>query len=75
MTPNDIEVLIHCHTTPTAHPRADAPAVENSIIWMLRDELIKPERDIDGVYATTQRGKALVKMLCETPLPVWKDPR
>ena len=30
-SPNEIEVLIHCHCTPGPHPRAHAPAVQYAL--------------------------------------------
>jgi hypothetical protein len=31
MTPNELEVLIHCHVSPATHPRADASAVNQAL--------------------------------------------
>lgn len=66
MTPNEIEVLIHCHVTPTVHPRANAPAVEDAIQRFLKHGLI--EKD-DSYYKTTGRGEVHVKQLCSLPWP------
>lgn len=76
MTPNDIEVLIHCHVSPTVHPRHEAPAVKRSILWMLDKEIIK-QCSYANQYRTTGKGKALIKMLCDTPIPkkCFVDPR
>ena len=81
MTPNDIEVLLHCHTTPTKHPRLHAPAVSGSIIMLQNMDIISPvvvriEGDQDQ-YRTTKKGEKLVEMICNTPFPtqIWADPR
>ena len=73
MTPNDIEVLIHYHTTGTIHPRATAPAVCNSIDIFVRKGILE-QRDGD-IYHTTKKGTALMCALCCTPDPVeaWVD--
>ena len=73
MTPNDIEVLIHCHTSPTVHPRIVAPAVAEAIEGFVRHGILE-QRDGNG-YNTTERGQALMEVLCATPFPVeaWVD--
>jgi hypothetical protein len=73
MTPNDIEVLIHCYVSPAPHPRADAGAVAESIANFIVEGLII--EDADGSYSVTTRGKAHIKQLCSTPFPVegWVD--
>ena len=73
MTPNEIEVLIHCHVSPAIHPRADAPAVAEAINGFVRNGILE-QRDGDG-YHTTTRGQALMEVLCSTPFPVeaWVD--
>jgi len=78
MTPNDIEVLLHCHCIPRPHPRKDAPAVSESIKMFLDNGLI--DISLEGgsdCYKTTEKGRFLVKMLCETPFPdqIFIDPR
>jgi hypothetical protein len=74
MTPNDIEILIHCHTTPLVHPRIDAPAVKESLEMMESHNLIYQEI-LEEYYLTTDKGKAYIAMLCNTPMPeqVWVD--
>ena len=72
MTPNDIEVLLHCHVSPQPHPRNNAPAVQAAIACFMRDELIEPivdcpQREGQEIYITTAKGKALVAKLCATP--------
>lgn len=73
MTPNDIEILIHCHVCPLPHPRADAPAVEESLRNLFVRGLI--EKDGNGGYHTTGRGNAHVVQLCSMPWPTqaWVD--
>jgi len=71
MTPNDIEVLLHCYYSPEPHPRVDSTAVLESLRSMKQNGLIEP-RDTD-VYHTTDRGAAHVKQLCSLawPVQVW----
>lgn len=75
MTPNDIDVLLWCHTRGVRHERWEAPAVQGAHLWMVDCGLIKLARDSSEIYETTDRGRVLVEMLCDTPLPVWADPR
>lgn len=68
MTPNDIGVLLHCHTTPQKHPRADAPAVREALRTLETNGLI--EQREDGYYHATGRGRAHIEQLCSLPWPV-----
>ncbi len=73
--PTDIEVLLHCHMIPAAHPRRAAPAVAEAIEEFVKRGLIiaNPPHG----YRTTDKGDALIDMLLLTPEPdqVWADPR
>lgn len=75
MSPNDIEVLIHCYGTREPHPRLTAPAVRDALDRFMVADLIKIEGD--SIYSTTEGGRLLVEMLCATPWPEhrWIDPR
>ncbi len=72
MTPLNIEVLLHCYTSRAIFSRADAPAVQETIDLFLKENLIEASEDY---YSTTERGAALVWLLCSTPLPEqrWVD--
>ena len=76
MTPNDLEILIHCHVSPTPHPRIDAPAVVQALDDLVECDLIIKHKGCDGVYSTTDRGKAHIEVLCNMSLPEkkWIDP-
>lgn len=67
-SPNNIEILIHCYTTPTAHPRIDAPAVIEAIGEFLESGCIVPAAGKDQ-YRTTPKGDAWVKLLCNVEMP------
>ncbi len=69
MTPNAIEVLIHCHVCPLPHPRSDAPAVAEELQSLQANRLIEPEPGSPGGYRTTDRGRAHIAQLCNTPWP------
>ena len=74
MTPNAIEILIHCHVSPTVHPRSDAPAVKQELQSLEQYGLIRSIAP-PGAYTTTERGAAHVAQLCATPWPkqTWVD--
>ena len=79
LSPSDIEVLLHCHTTPGPHPRRGAPAVAAALDMFERAGMIHTEwQDSNTVKAhpTTPKGDAFVKALCNTPEPVqtWTVP-
>jgi len=58
MSPNDIEILIHCHTSPIRHPRHNAPAVIQALDDFVEMGVISPAQN-SGTYA----------VLCNTPCP------
>ncbi len=72
MSPNDIEVLIHCHCSRTVHPRYTANAVSETLKRFLRDGIIRvySEKEVKGdegstvLYETTALGSSLVDRLC-----------
>jgi len=74
MTPLEIEVLLHYYSSPVDHPNKTTEAVNDIIDKFITAGIFKLSRD---VLVTTDRGKKLVVMLCETPFPeqVYVDPR
>jgi hypothetical protein len=77
LTPAYIEVLLHCHCHCSDFPNRGAPVVVDALRDFMRHGLIAcSDRFIHG-WQTTAKGKALVEMLCRTPLPVdvLQDPR
>lgn len=86
MTPNDIEVLLHCYTSPAPHPRIHAPKVQQALGMFTRQGIIEADHErnkssIGGsnCFNVTEQGAVLIKMLCDTPFPIahteWTDPR
>ena len=70
MTPNDIEVLLHCHVSPESHPRKDAPAVAQALKMLYANDLIMPDvKGGPGCFNTTERGQKHIQQLCELPWP------
>jgi len=67
MTPNDIEILIHCHVSPAPHPRYEY--ITDVIRQLLTSDLIQ-HGDEPNSFRTTERGAAHVEQLCDTPWPV-----
>ena len=73
MTPSDIEVLIHCHVSPSPHPRLGSPAVIQAVLRFERDGLIREALHTPTIYTTTPKGAAHIDQLCNLPYPtsVW----
>ena len=70
MTPNDVEILLHCHSCPVPHPRADAPAVAEALKkFEMLGAIVNGVGHLEGVYNTTDLGKAWVSAICNVPLP------
>ena len=70
MTPNAIEILIHCYCTPEPHPRQHAPAVAEELEHMELNGLIEKIDDRTNAYRTTERGNAHIQQLCQLAWPV-----
>lgn len=72
MTPVEIEVLIHYCYLPDNHPRAEVPSVKMALSMWMEEGMINPL-----THEITKKGRVLVEMLCNTPMPVetWVDPR
>lgn len=70
MTPNGIEILIHCHVCPLPHPRREAPAVAEELDSFQRNGLIEPLPGNFGGFRTTDRGRAHIEQLCRTAWPI-----
>lgn len=71
MTPCEIEVLIHCHVSPSRHPRANAPAIQEAIQHFVKNgliEIVRREGYCD-TYKTTKKGEAHIEQLCSMPWP------
>jgi hypothetical protein len=82
MTPCEVEVLMHCYYKSYTAPESECSAVKRALVNFIHDGIITLDRDHsgegeEGVYQTTPRGAALVKMICATPYPelAWLDPR
>ncbi len=82
VTPSALEVLLHYHGWAAPHPRHDAPAVVAARESFVMLGILKPvvyvnsrQRDCENpepnhqYFATTERGAAWVKKLCETTCP------
>lgn len=79
MTPNDIDVLLHYHCCCDEHERIHAPAVAEAINGFVQDGILRPRQqrsEHGSSYETTERGVALVELLCRTeyPVQVWVSP-
>jgi len=79
MTPNDLEILIHCHVCALVHPRYNAPAVREAIDGFLEDGIIEPSNQYiqSNCFTTTTKGQIWLEMILETPHPdlKWAEPR
>ena len=71
-TPNNIEILIHCHCCSSQHPRHNATAVQQGLLYLANEGLIV-RRDKTVTFMTTDKGAAHLSQLCnlEFPRQVW----
>ncbi len=70
MTPVIVEFLLRCHYDPAANTRDVSEAISSAADWLYSKNLILVgDSDSGIVYHTTGRGDALVKLICDTPLP------
>lgn len=63
MSPHDINVLLHHYCRADDWPQGLTDAYQGSLNWMFRNGLCNKDSTL------TSKGKALVRMLCDTPLP------
>ncbi len=72
MTPNDLDVLLHCYVSPSPHPRIEAPAVKQSLdMW--QDAGCLTYNSAEACYQCTERGNLHVKQLLNIPLPALQE--
>lgn len=78
LTPVSIEILLHIYCRWEPLPRQHAPATLAALKMFERFDVIAVEDRPSG-YTVTNKGAALVQMLCSSPLPesraVFFDPR
>lgn len=73
-SPYEIKVILHHYSSMATFENCDAPIYEPTVDKLLSMGVLIEAEDAFGV---TELGAALVKMWCDTPLPVRKfvDPR
>ncbi len=73
LTPNELELLLYCYTTPAEHPRYDY--VQGSLRDFLSADIIQHWKGEAKVFTTTDKGNAWVKTILATSIPtqVWVD--
>ncbi len=74
-TPFTIRMVLHFHTQPSEpFPQRSAPIYKQTLEWLVDMGIVAQGED---PMSTTEKGKALVEMWCNTPEPVKKyvDPR
>jgi hypothetical protein len=74
LTPNDLNILIHCYCCADVHPRIYAPAVQDTIRFFLKDGIIKQTGE-SNIFRTTAKGNAWLTVILRTPCPTqaWID--
>lgn len=68
-SPNNIDVLLHCHASVGPHPRIEARAVQEAIDALMMVGAIAPDMRMPQCYTTTPLGHAWVQALCNVPRP------
>jgi hypothetical protein len=74
-------MILHYYYSSTCFDHQEAPAQQDLVARFLAEELVVLIDDTRGkkyaLYNTTERGRAWIDLLLETPLPVkkWLDPR
>lgn len=69
LSPAYIEILLHCHCHCEPIPRLDAPVTADALAMFEEYGIVEKADRFEHGWATTPRGRALVDLLCETPLP------
>lgn len=77
-TPYMIKLVLHHHTSPAPFDYKHAPIYPETIGMLCAAGILVEE---DGTFTTTDLGKAMVEMWCNTPIPIvqhvvkYVDPR
>ena len=76
MSPYEINILVHYYGCADDHPQiSDPPPIWwETIDYFQSNGLLDNNPNKHARYQITERGKVLVKAMCELPLPVWKMP-
>ncbi|RWG24585.1 hypothetical protein [Mesorhizobium sp.] len=70
--------MLHYYCSIAAFDRWDAPIFRETVEELVSLDLLEPvNSDPSRLFKTTERGKALISMWCDTPLPEkrYVDPR
>jgi hypothetical protein len=70
-SPLEIKLILRCYVEPEPHiENIEAPAMQDALQRFLNEGLLSYPS-----YKTTEKGRALVNAICNTPLPtqVWLD--
>lgn len=71
MTPFQLGVLLHCHTSPNVpHPRKDEPEVKKILEAFVKEQFIEKDLNNNDCYKTIERGQVHINKLCETCWPI-----
>ena len=54
LCPSDIELILHCHTCPSPHPRFDAPTIQKGLKKFLEAEVNHPTLKQLGLFREKQ---------------------
>lgn len=84
MTPLHLQILIHAFSRADRMENWDAPAVQDyaaQLVGMgaieVAESLSDGTHEVPRMWRTTERGRAWLDLILETPMPVcrWVDPR
>jgi hypothetical protein len=69
LTPACIALLLHCHCLCGPFPFPDGPVTVECLAMLKEHGIIEESDRSENGWTTTTRGKSLVQLLCETPIP------
>lgn len=71
MSPLEIEILLHYHTTPGDYPRQDAPATKEAIAKFISHGILLDIPNDDAKYQVNRAASTVyVKAICDVHLPI-----
>ena len=75
-SPLVLEIILHYYCCPKDFPRMDEniPSIVDAVDYLERNEIIRtvPKTNTKTTYKITEKGKAFVDELCQTPFPTLK---
>lgn len=69
MSPFELSLLIHIHTTPRAFDQRDTPLRKGTLSAFVIEGIIVPDSEQENGYVLTELGRAFLSAILSTRIP------